>query len=138
MKNEENIDKYMDMLYMDRPISKKHPHMSIGDRAAQFAPFAALTGHGDAINETARLTDSRIDLDENAINELNEKYNYLKSKVLEQPYAAITFFKKDSLKAGGKYLTAEGNIAKILEREHVILFDNGIAINIDDIVKIEC
>ena len=95
------MGKYDDLLYMPHPVSKKHPQMPILDRAAQFAPFAALTGHSAAIKETARLTDSKIELDEDTRMQLDMKQQILLEMTAKQPEIIVTYFKKDARKSGG-------------------------------------
>ena len=92
---------YGDIINLPHPESRKHPRMSMHDRAAQFSPFAALTGHGAAIAETARLTDNKMELDENYKASLDEKLMIIMAKQKEKPMVVITFFKKDERKAGG-------------------------------------
>ena len=111
--------------------------MSIADRAAQFAPFAALTGFGAIIKETARLTDKKIELEEGEKEILDEKIKILKSKINENPIITITFFEKDLLKEGGKYIKLTGSLKKIDEyTQEIIMLDNS-KINIQDISEIE-
>ena len=127
---------YEDIINLERPISKKHGKMSIGDRAAQFAPFAALTGFGAVIKETARLTDSKIELDEEEKQILNQKLQVIKSKLSEMPFITLTYFEKDLLKEGGKYINLTGNIKKIDEYNQEIVMTDGTKIRIEDIIEI--
>jgi hypothetical protein len=94
-------DNYDDIINLPHPISKNHPQMSMLNRAAQFAPFAALTGHDAAIQESARLTDSQIDLDESANNILSDKLNCILAKIEEKPIVELTHFQPDVIKSGG-------------------------------------
>ena len=131
------MNNYDDIINLERPISKKHGKMSIADRAAQFAPFAALTGFGAIIKETARLTDKKIELEEGEKEILDEKIKILKSKINENPIITITFFEKDLLKEGGKYIKLTGSLKKIDEyTQEIIMLDNS-KINIQDISEIE-
>ena len=101
-------DRYQDMLHMPRPVSKSHSPMPISERAAQFAPFAALTGFEDIIAEAARLTTQRVELDEDAKQELDEKLRRLAERIEQdrEPVAAeLTWFEPDPLKLGGSYRT---------------------------------
>ena len=91
--------KYNDILYLPRPTSAKHPRMPISDRAAIFSPFAALTGHGDAIRETARLTELKMELDEDAKADLDRRQAILLEHIGEQPEVTITWFCPDEKKA---------------------------------------
>ena len=83
---------YDDILHLPHPTSKRHPRMPIADRAAQFSPFAALTGHGAAIEETARVTDRRIELDEDAKEQLDQTLQLLLERIDEQPEITVTWF----------------------------------------------
>lgn len=131
------MGKYDDLLYMPHPVSKKHPQMPILDRAAQFAPFAALTGHSAAIKETARLTDSKIELDEDTRMQLDMKQQILLEMIAKQPEIIVTYFKKDARKSGGSYLTVTGNLKKIDSYTHEFVMNNNRRIPIDDIIAIE-
>lgn len=131
------MGKYDDLLYMPHPVSKKHPQMPILDRAAQFAPFAALTGHSAAIKETARLTDSKIELDEDTRMQLDMKQQILLEMTAKQPEIIVTYFKKDARKSGGSYLTVTGNLKKIDSYTHEFVMNNNRRIPIDDIIAIE-
>ena len=131
------MGKYDDLLYMPHPVSKKHPQMPILDRAAQFAPFAALTGHSAAIKETARLTDSKIELDEDTRMQLDMKQQILLEMTAKQPEIIVTYFKKDARKSGGSYLTVTGNLKKIDSYTHEFVMNNNRRIPIDDIIAKE-
>ena len=128
---------YDDIINLPRPISTKHPAMSLHDRAAQFSPFAALTGFGAAIIETARLTDSRVELDEYIKADLNARLAILKDQMNQQPKVSITYFQRDSLKAGGTYTTVSGRVKRIDEYEKVLVMQNAKNIPIDDILELE-
>lgn len=129
-------NKYDDMLTLPRPMSAKHIPMPRADRAAQFSSFAALTGYDEAVCETARLTDGRIELDEDRASELNDKLNILRDNLYERPEIAVTYFVPDSKKTGGKYVTFKGNARAIDEYERTILFVKGGRIPLDDIFAI--
>ena len=92
---------YDDIIHLQHPTSPKHPRMPLGDRAAQFAPFAALTGYDAAIKETARLTDSQIELDENAKAELDQMLRQIYDQLPDAPSVVITYFEPDRMKSGG-------------------------------------
>ena len=128
------MNKYKDIIHLNRPISHRKK-MSMHDRAAQFAPFAALTGHNEAILETARLTDKKIELDENQIEQINQQILYLKQ--LELPLVTITFFIEDHKKEGGSYITKTERIKKIDEYNQTILLNDKTMISIYDIFSIE-
>ncbi|MEG0190984.1 MAG: YolD-like family protein [Lachnospiraceae bacterium] len=128
---------YDDMLNLPHPVSKKHPPMQQMDRAAQFAPFAALTGYGDAIKETARLTDRQKELDQYEKDRLNEKLNLVAERIKECPKITITYFEPDGKKDGGAYLTVTGYVKKIDEYKRNVCFTDGTKIAIEEIFEIE-
>ena len=111
--------------------------MPMLDRAAQFAPFAALTGYDSAIKETGRLTDERIELDEEALTALNMRYQLLMDALDEEPEVEITYFKPDECKAGGSYVTATGAVIKVDDFERLITMQDGTKIPMDDVLSIE-
>ena len=128
------MSKYDDIINLPHHQSETHPHMSPLDRAAQFAPFAALTGYEDTIKETARLTNERPQLDEQQLLELNGKL----LRIMANPKAQIriTYFAADEKKEGGSYLQAEGRIKKINDYAKSITLNSGEIIPLDDIVDI--
>ena len=128
---------YDDIIKLPRHISKKRDPMPIIDRAAQFSPFAALTGHDTAIKETARVTEDRIDLDAYMKEALNNKLQILINQLHEHPKTKITYFQPDEKKDGGSYITTNGTVKKIDEYECIIFMDNGSLIPIDEIIGIE-
>lgn len=128
------MSKYDDIINLPPHRSKTHPHMALIDRAAQFAPFAALTGYGDAIDETARLTDGRPDLDEQRLAELDERLFQIMAK--PNTVVCITYFVPDEKKEGGRYEQAEGTIKKIDDIAKVIVTDRGERISIENIVEL--
>jgi hypothetical protein len=107
------------------------------DRAAQFSPFAALTGHDAAIKETARLTDERVELDESMKAALNDRLLMIAERIKEQPEIAITYFQPDEKKSGGAYVTAAGIAKKIDEYDRVVLMTDSTEIPIDEIISID-
>ena len=130
-------DKYDDIINLPRHVSKKRPPMPIKDRAAQFSPFAALTGHDVEVKETARITEKRVELDQYMKEKLNHKLQILMDKVKEQPKTKITYFKPDDRKDGGAYITITDRVKKIDEYERTILMKDGEVIPIDEIITIE-
>lgn len=130
------MGKYDDIINLPHHISKKHPQMSLEARAAQFAPFAALTGYDDAVKETARLTNERIDLDEEAKMMLDAKLQVIREQLSEKPLVTITYFVPDAKKDGGKYVTTNGNVKKIDDYKHLIILDNSLEIPINEIIDI--
>ena len=131
------MDNFDDIINLERPISKRHGKMPIEDRAAQFAPFAALTGFGAVIKETARLTDKKIDLDEEEKELLNQNLQFLKSTISSMPRVTITYFEKDLLKEGGKYINLTGNLKKIDEYSQKIIMTDNSEIEINNIIEIK-
>ena len=129
--------RYDDIIQLPHHQSTKRAHMSLHDRAAQFAPFAALTGHEAAIEETARLTENEIMLDETAIADVNDKLYEISQHLAEQWRVSITYFKPDRKKQGGAYLTDVGVIRKINEIEQLIIMDSGMRIKMEQIIKVE-
>jgi len=129
---------YEDIINMPHHVSSRHPQMSIENRAAQFAPFAALTSFGSAVTETARLTDKRITLDEHAMEQLGTRLNILQEEIDCQPEVEVTYFLPDKKKEGGAYVTVTGSLKKIDDYEGVIVFVGGEKVLLDDIVDIDC
>ncbi|MBQ3404309.1 MAG: hypothetical protein IJG63_02685 [Oscillospiraceae bacterium] len=127
--------KYADIIEHEHHVSAKHPRMSRLNRAAQFAPFAALTGYDDLIVETARETQTRVKLDESEKGELNKKLVYL----LEHSEVAARFkyFVQDRWKSGGEYLSARGRVVGYSELGRCIYLDDGTTLFIDDIAGID-
>ena len=128
---------YDDLLNLPHHTSAVQPAMSMQNRAAQFAPFAALVGYDALIQETTRLTDQKAELDESVIAELNEKLRLLLELLPQQPEVTVTYFLPDSRKAGGAYRTTSGIIRKFLRNENILVMMDGTQIPIGDIVGIE-
>lgn len=128
---------YEDIIHLPHHVSSKRPQMSMLDRAAQFSPFAALTGYDDAIQETGRLTEQKIELDEETLEKLDERFQILQEHLSEQPEVRFTYFKPDERKEGGAYLTVSGVVRKIKLYEREILLQDGTIIPMDDILKME-
>ena len=126
-------NRYDEIINLPHHISKTRPQMPMSDRAAQFAPFAALTGYDSAIKETGRLTDERIELDEGALTALNMRYQLLMDALDEEPEVEITYFKPDERKAGGAYVTATGAVIKVDDFERLITMQDGTKIPMDDL-----
>ena len=119
------MDSYDDLMDLPHHTSAVHPPMSVYDRAAQFAPFAALTGHDTAIRETARLTESRVELDEYSKADLNRRLCILQDRIDEQPEVSITYYLPDKKKSGGVYVTVTGCVKKVDEYEHIVVMRDG-------------
>ena len=127
---------YDDIINLPRHVSDKHPHMSIHDRAAQFAPFAALTGHSEAVSETARYVDEKIDLGEDAIKEIQDALNYIQEHITESPQVTITYFVADGHKQGGRYVTETAKVKQLNNLEQSISLENNVIVNFDKILNI--
>mgnify|MGYP000150911476 FL=1 len=128
---------YEDIINLPHHVSKTRPQMSMLDRAAQFSPFAALTGYDAAIKETGRLTDEKIELDEDTKAALDMKQAYLIEMIDEQPEITIIYFLPDARKVGGAYVTVTGNLKRFDEYERLLILTNGKKIPMDDIADIE-
>lgn len=128
---------YDDIIDLPHHVSATRPQMFMMDRAAQFSPFAALTGYDAAIKETARLTDQKIDLDDYEKEEINDKIQLITEHLGEDFEVVITYFQPDSRKAGGAYVDAVGIVKKIDEYDRVIILQDGKKIPIDDILDID-
>ena len=129
--------KYNEIMGLPHHVSKTRPQMPMSDRAAQFAPFAALTGYDAAIKETGRLTDERIELDVEALSALDMKYQLLMKAHDDAPEVTINYFQPDERKAGGKYVSAVGAVKKIDDFERRITMQDGAKIPMDDVLSIE-
>lgn len=132
------MNPYEDIISLPHHVSPVRPQMSMRDRAAQFAPFAALTGYGDAVEETARLTDEKVELSETRQAILDRKLQILIDALAkeEQPGIRITYFQKDGKKAGGRYVTAAGNLKRIDEYGRTLNLTSGECIPMEDIADI--
>lgn len=129
--------KYDDIIDLPHHVSATRPQMSMIDRAAQFSPFAALTGYDAAIKETGRLTDEKIEIDEDTKASLDMKQAYLMEIIDEQPEISVTYFLPDTKKTGGAYVTVTGNLKRFDEYERLLILTNGKKIPMDDIADIE-
>lgn len=129
--------KYDDIINLPHHVSVTHPPMDIMDRAAQFSPFAALTGYEAAAKETQRLTQPRIELDESEKQLLDEKFHQLEAQLPEAPVITVTYFIPDKRKAGGSYRTISGKVHKIDYYKRVIHMEQGELLPLDDISHIE-
>lgn len=132
-----DLQRYADMLDMPHHVSQTHPRMSLHDRAAQFAPFAALTGFGAAITEADRVLERRIEPGEAEAAELSQKLKLLEARQGEQPEISVTWFVPDAVKEGGRYETAEGRLRRIQPVEYMLSFTDGRTFDIDNILYIE-
>lgn len=129
------MSEYDDIIDLPQPKSRHEP-MPMSDRAAQFSPFAALNGYGDAIDETARFTDHRIELSEEKRAELDYKQQYLAT--LNAPTVTVIYFVPDERKSGGAYVTHTGVLKRVDEVERAMVFADGTRVEMDEVVGIEC
>ncbi len=132
-----NENPYKDIILLPRHVSKKHKQMKRSDRAAQFSPFAALTGYEAALSETARLTGRKTELDEEQQHKLNACLNLLMERKYVRPLVQITYFLPDKVKKGGEYITIQGNFRRIDESDMTLVLTNGSKIPIDDLYNID-
>ena len=129
--------KYDDIINMPYHGSKRQKKMSNIDRAAQFSPFAALTGHGEAVKETERLTESFVELDENVKAVLDERIQIIKAVLSKHPEIRITYFVPDQRKEGGSYMEIRGVVKKISEFKRILTMEDGTEIPFDHISEID-
>lgn len=132
------MGKYDDIINLPHHVSAVHPRMSALDRAAQFSPFAALTGLDAAMEETARVTDAMPQLDEDRKEELDRRLRIIQEHITLRPEIAVTCFFPDVKKAGGACHLITGIVKKLDERTHQMIMENGTSIPIDAICEIEC
>lgn len=134
----DDFGRYEDMLYLPHHVSEKHPRMSLADRAAQFSPFAALTGYDAAIRETGRLTDGRAELDEDHRAKLDERLAVMQAylQVQRQPQVTVRYFQPDARKEGGSYRTIAGAVKKIDRQGRKLVLTDGTSIPVDEIAGI--
>ena len=133
----DNAFPYEDIVNLPHHVSRNHPQMPLRDRAAQFAAFAALTGYGEAIDETARWTEERREWDENERAILDRRLRFLATRLEEQPQVEIEYFVPDSRKTGGAYVRTSGRLVSISTSARTLLLAEGTLIQLDDIVTSE-
>ncbi len=131
------IEDYQDIIHLPHFVSKNRTHLSMTERAAQFSPFAALTGYDSAVKETARLTGQRLELAEDEKETIARRLTLLQSCLAEAPVVEITFFIPDDRKEGGEYHTITGTVKKLDNFQRHIIMTNETKISVDDIVEIE-
>ena len=127
------MSRYDDIIGLAHHVSKTHPHMSVADRAAQFAPFAALTGYAEVIDEAGRLTQQRIHSDEGRLAELDET---LRAVMAQGGEVQLVYFSEDARKEGGRYLTINGRIRKLDEAGRRLIMEDGTIIATDCIIDL--
>lgn len=130
-------DRYADMLDLPHPTSPRHPRMPIIDRAAQFAPFSALTGYDDAIDETARLTDTMREMTEDRREQLDRRQQLLLASIDRMPKVEVTYFLPDARKAGGSYRTVRGTLERIDEIARILYLSGGHRIPLDAVCNLD-
>lgn len=128
---------YDDIINLPHHVSAKHPQMALIDRAAQFSPFAALSGHEEAIRETARITDERMELAESSKELLDMRLQMIREHLAEKPEVTVTFFEPDQKKCGGAYVRVTGKVKKIDVYEARIVFEGGTSVCMADVTAIE-
>ena len=133
----EDTSRYDDIIHLPHHRSMKHPQMSRTDRAAQFSPFSALTGHDAAVRETERLTSQRIELDETALSALDARLHLLQEHLQEQPVMGLTYFQPDARKSGGSYEKIKAVVRKIDHYERCLILSDGQKIPIDELFALE-
>ena len=129
--------KYDDIINLPHHVSMNHRRMSLLDRAAQFAPFAALSGYEEAVIETRRLTDKKRELDDSEKEKLDDRLQIIKDSLEIHPIVEITFFVPDERKSGGAYVTSTGYVKKINTYKSILIMDDGTEIPIKEIVDVE-
>ena len=132
-----NNHQYDDIIDLPHHVSATRPRMSMIDRAAQFSPFAALTGYDAAIKETGRLTARRIDLTEDSRAALDRKQQLLLDNLADHPEVSVTYFIPDERKSGGAYITVTGIVKKVDDYQRLLLLTDGTKIPLDDILDME-
>ncbi len=130
-------DDYSDMIGLPHHVSDHHPQMPLQNRAAQFMPFAALTGYGDAVRETARITDRKLELTEDELRVLDERLAELRPLLPQRPVVTFVYFQPDARKDGGAYLTRTGTVKKIDDYGRRIFLEDGSIIPMDDMAEID-
>ena len=130
------MGKYDDIINLPHYEPKNHKRMSMYARAAQFAPFAALTGYEDSVKETARVTNKRIEIDDEVKAILDWKLQEIQEDIFKEPIVTITYFVPDIKKSGGKYVTVTGNVKKVDEFKQVIILDKNKEIPIGEVIEI--
>lgn len=136
-KYDTNPHRYDDIIHLKYPYKTSRKKMSLNMRGAQFAPFAALTGHDASVKETARLTDTRIELNEQQKSIVDMKLSYLSSIISQLPKISVVYFEEDLKKEGGAYRNKEGSLKKIDEYTKRLIFEDKSYIYISDIYTIE-
>jgi hypothetical protein len=127
---------YDDIINLPHHVSDHHPRMSRSDRAGQFSPFAALTGYEQAVEETARRVDRKLEIDDYRAEQINEGLNYIKDNIRSMPLMDMTYFVRDQHKDGGSYLSGTLKVVRIDEYQHQIVDSSGLKIDFEDIYEL--
>lgn len=127
------LQKYEDIIHLPHPVSKRHPQMGTKERAAQFAPFAALTGHGAAVEEAVRITEEKRELSE----DVKERLDAMLEELKEGTAIQITYFEKDPYKEGGSYKNLTGTVKRLRKNTRTLLMEEGVEIALEDIYEIK-
>ena len=130
------MGKYDDIISLPHPVSKTHPPMPRAERAAQFSSFAALSGYEEAVEESARLTEMRTELDRDALEALDGTVRALRAELDAQPAIEVRFFVPDERKAGGRYETLRGHVRRLNEADRTLILTDGTKIEIDSVVDL--
>ena len=130
-------DKYDEIINLPHHVSKTHPQLGRDSYAAQFSPFAALTGYEDIVSDVARATDEKTELDDDAKLRLSNKLKIVLDRLDENPVISVTYFKPDKKKSGGRYVTTDGTVKKYDYYEKTIYMTNGTVIRLDDLYEIK-
>ena len=128
---------YEDIINLPRPVSKKHPQPPLSERAARFAPFAAITGYEEMVLEEARITEEKIELDECALILLDKKLNIIQKHLSQSPEITVTYFVPDKKKTGGAYRTITGIVKRIDPYQKILILQNDEKIQIEDIYNLK-
>ena len=128
---------YEDIINLPRPVSKKHPQPPLSERAARFAPFAAITGYEEMVLEEARITEEKIELDECALILLDKKLNIIQKHLSQSPEITVTYFVPDKKKTGGAYHTITGIVKRIDPYQKILILQNDEKIQIEDIYNLK-
>jgi len=131
------MNKYQDIMNLPSYISKKYPRMTMNNRAAQFMPFAALTGYEDAVIEAGRLTSRKLELSEDEQDIINRKIQVIKEKIEKKIKVKITYFIEDKYKVGGEYQNIENFVKRIDETNQIMIMDDKTKILMNSIIDIE-
>ncbi|MCR5822812.1 MAG: hypothetical protein K6G60_00105 [Lachnospiraceae bacterium] len=132
----ENLDAYKDIIDLPHHVSQNRTQMPLTERAAQFAPFAALTGFEDDVEETERITDARIEITEDALREMDERMSSLYERISQRPEIILTVFEKDEKKTGGRYTEVSGRLKRIDEIQRVLYLTDGRSVPLKNVVDI--